>query len=253
MKFLASLTLVFLVLATPLALAQKDALLLHFSFDEGSGTTTVDMSGSGHNGVINGDAEWIDGVHGKALVFNGENTFVEIELASDLAFQTGNSFTAAVWIQTTDTPDPQDGIFGDYRVSTTPFWGMILRPDGNIICYLRDDGGSITITTTTPVNDGKWHHLAFIRDTANGKARLYVDGVLFEEADDPTGDIDSGQNIFLGEHLERYLMAALDDAMLFNRALTEKEIKSIMEGINGTAVSPAGKLTSTWGSIKREF
>ena len=151
MKFLASLTLVFLVLATPLALAQKDALLLHFSFDEGSGTTTVDMSGSGHNGVINGDAEWIDGVHGKALVFNGENTFVEIELASDLAFQTGNSFTAAVWIQTTDTPDPQDGIFGDYRVSTTPFWGMILRPDGNIICYLRDDGGSITITTTTPV------------------------------------------------------------------------------------------------------
>jgi len=250
MRLLTSLTLAFLMLTAPLALAQKDALLLHLPFDKGSGTTAVDMSGDGHDGVINGAAEWIDGVHGQALVFNGTDTFVEIGLTDDLTFNAGDSFTAAVWINTTDTPDPQDGILGDYRVSTTPFWGMILKPDGNIICYLRN-GGSITITTTTPVNDGEWHHLAFIRDTENSKARLYVDGALIEEADDPTGDIDSGQSIFVGEHLERYLKAALDDVMLFNRPLTEAEIKSIMEG-STPAVSPAGNLTSTWGSIKRK-
>jgi hypothetical protein len=249
MKTIGTLTLIFLMLATTLAFAQSDALLLHIAFDEGSGTSVADMSGNGHNGVVHGAAEWTDGMFGKALVFNGTDVFVEIELTDDLTFNAGDSFTAAVWINTTDTPDPQDGIFGDYRVSTTPFWGMILKPDGNVICYLRN-GGAITITTTTPVNDGAWHHLAFIRDTENTKARLYVDGALVEEADDPTGDIDSGQNIFLGEHLERYLMASLDDAMLFNRALTEAEIQAIMNQ-SMTPVSPAGNLVSTWGFIKR--
>jgi hypothetical protein len=249
MKLLTDVILVFLLLATPLALAQKDALLLHLPFDEGSGTTAIDMSGNGHDGVINGAAEWIDGKYGKALVFNGTDVFVEVELTPDLTFNAGDSFTAAVWINTTDAPNPQDGIFGDYRVSTTPFWGMILKTDGNVICYLRN-GGSITITTTTPVNDGNWRHLAFIRDAENKKARLYVDGALIGEADDPTGDINSGQNIFLGEHLQRYLMAALDDAMLFNRPLTEAEIQTIMtQGV--TAISPAGSVASTWGYIKK--
>ena len=251
MKLLTSLTMVFLMLATSLALAQMDALLLYLPFDEDGGTTAVDKSGNGHDGVINGAAAWTDGRHGKALVFNGTDVFVEIELTPDLTFNAGDSFTAAVWINTTDTPDPQDGIFGDYRVSTTPFWGMILKPDGNIICYLRN-GGSITITTTTPVNDGTWHHLAFIRDTDNGKARVYVDGALIEEADDPTGDIDSGQSVFIGEHLNRFLIAALDDVVLFNSPLTEAEIKNIMGGVV-TAVSPAGNLTSTWGSLKSMF
>ena len=251
MRVLASLTLVFLMLATPIALAQKDALLLYLPFDEGSGTTAVDKSGNGHDGVINGAASWIDGRFGQALVFNGTDVFVEIGLTPDLTFNAGDSFTAAVWINTTDTPTPdQDGIFGDYRVSTTPFWGMILKTDGNVICYLRN-GGAITITTTTPVNDGEWHHLALIRDAGNGKARLYVDGALIEELEDPTGDIDSGQSIFIGEHLERYLMAALDEAMLFNRALTEDEIKRVMAG--DVAVSPAGKIASKWGSIKQMF
>jgi hypothetical protein len=245
MKTIGMLTLVSLMLAATLAFAQNDALLLHIAFDE----SVEDISGNGHDGVLNGAAEWTDGVSGKALVFNGIDVFVEIELTPDLTFNAGDSLTAAVWINTTDTPDPQDGIFGDYRVSTTPFWGMILKPDGNVICYLRN-GGAITITTTTPVNDGEWHHLAFVRDTADAKARLYVDGALAVEADDPTGDIDSGQNIFLGEHLERYLMAALDDAKLFNRALTEAEIQTVMNQ-SMTPVSPTGNLTSTWGSVKK--
>ena len=45
----------------------------------------------------------------------------------------------------------------------------------------------------------------------------------------------------------------IDDVGLFNVALTQDEIIDIMEnGLEATlAVAPAGKLTTTWGSLRK--
>jgi hypothetical protein len=44
----------------------------------------------------------------------------------------------------------------------------------------------------------------------------------------------------------------IDDVALFNKALSQAEINSLMtKGImKGSAVEPVGKLTVSWGSIK---
>ena len=250
MKILtAGLVLVSLfALSLPTALAQKDALLLYLPLDGDA----KDASGNGHDGIVEGNDEWVDGKFDKALFFNGTDTFVQIPLEKDITFTEDSSFTAALWLNSEVMPVPsQDGVFGNYRESTTPFWGLIIRPDGTLIYYLRN-GGSITPVSKTIVNDGEWYHIALLRDTKTKKAALYVDGKLEEEMADPTGNINSGQDIFLGEHLNRFFEGILDEVMLFSRALTQKEIQSIMDG-GLKAVSPANNAASTWGIIKMDY
>lgn len=44
----------------------------------------------------------------------------------------------------------------------------------------------------------------------------------------------------------------INEVAIFNKALTQDEIKDIMEkGLKPTAVSPSGKLAATWGRIKK--
>ena len=47
---------------------------------------------------------------------------------------------------------------------------------------------------------------------------------------------------------------ALDEVAVFNRALSQAEIKDAMEGIDKLlAVEAADRLTTTWGQIKAQF
>ena len=45
----------------------------------------------------------------------------------------------------------------------------------------------------------------------------------------------------------------MDDIAIWNRVLSEDEIAQLNQGpiIPGTAVAPAGKLSTTWADIKR--
>ena len=70
-KFLGLLVPVTLILFATIAFAQntdKD-LIFHFSFDEGKGNTTEDVSPNKLEGTII-NADWVEGVVGQALQFN---------------------------------------------------------------------------------------------------------------------------------------------------------------------------------------
>jgi hypothetical protein len=67
-----------------------------YSFDEGTGTTVADASGSGNTGTI-ANATWTTaGKYGKALVFNGTNSWVIIPDTPSLDLTTGE--TLEVWV-----------------------------------------------------------------------------------------------------------------------------------------------------------
>ena len=75
------------------------------------------------------------------------------------------------------------------------------------------------------LNDDEWHVLAGVRDQKAKKIRFYVDGALIGEADDKTQDIDSGQSIWVGEHLNRFYKGLIDEVKVWNRPLTAEELK----------------------------
>ena len=57
-----------------------------------------------------------------------------------------------------------------------------------------------------------------------------------------------------GRHYDRYTTGIIDEVLLFNVALDEADMETLMDdGIQSvTAVEPVDKLATTWGRIKRQ-
>lgn len=69
--------------------------------------------------------------------------------------------------------------FGLSLAGRVPVFGVTGRP-----------GESMTVCGTTPVDDGRWHHVALTRSVATGAMGLWLDGRLEGSSDTgPTGDL----------------------------------------------------------------
>ena len=234
-----------------------EGLVLHLSFDENTiqGDTAKDQSQAGNDGIINGGAKTVAGKHGEALEFDGQDDFVEIPLEDSITFSTGDSLTVQVWIKTDDEPPQNDGIVGNYRPATDAVWILSVRGDdpgtrGKMGFSVRDKGraNSAGLTSKDFLNDDEWHILAGVRDQKAKKIRLYVDSELMGEADDNTKDVNSGQSVWIGEHLNRFYKGLIDEVKVWNRPLTAEELKQ--SELQPSAVDASGKLTTVWGAIK---
>ncbi|UCF17637.1 MAG: hypothetical protein JSW59_09280, partial [Phycisphaerales bacterium] len=73
-------------------------LILHWSFDEGSGKTAFDRSGNGYDGTIEGDPKWVAGKIGGALDFGGDGSHV-INTAAGSAMNGLSALTVTLWIK----------------------------------------------------------------------------------------------------------------------------------------------------------
>ena len=73
-----------LIVLTPSVPAQMDEFLVaHWPFDENSGDKTIDATGNGNDGKING-GKWVEGKFKAALEFNGKDDHVVIPDSKDL-------------------------------------------------------------------------------------------------------------------------------------------------------------------------
>lgn len=234
----------------------EDGLVLHLSFDENTiqNDTVMDQSGNNNHGTINGGATTVSGKHGEALEFDGVDDFVEVPLTASVTFSTGNSLTVQVWVKTDDEPPRNDGIVGNYRPSTNALWMLSINGDndaqrGTMRFAVRDSARvSAGVTSTAFLNDDEWHVIAGVRDQEAKKIRFYVNNELIDEVDDNSQDINSGQSIWIGEHLNRFYKGLIDEVKVWNRPLTADELDH--SGQVPSAVNAAGKITTTWGNIK---
>ena len=233
-----------------------DGLVLYLNFDDNTiqGDTVQDQSGEGNDGTINGGATTAEGKFGQALEFDGADDFVEVPLADSITFSTGDSLTVQVWVKTADQPQENDGLVGNYRQGTNALWMLSVSGDeaatrGRMGFAVRDVGRTYAgITSPGPLNDDTWHLLAGVRDQDAKKVRFYVDGEMIDEVDDNSQDINSGQSIWIGAHLERYYKGLIDEVKVWNRPLTADELAQSAE--QPASVDANGKLTTTWGTIK---
>ena len=87
---------------------------------------------------------------------------------------------------------------------------------------------------------------------------MYVDGKLVAENKDVATKtlFDNETTLKIGQDFnddpKRFFNGIIDEAAMFNRALTRAEIKTAMEGDIMT-VGPAGRLSVTWAKLKGEF
>ncbi|MDT8304021.1 MAG: LamG domain-containing protein, partial [Sedimentisphaerales bacterium] len=223
------------------------SLVAWWKLDEGNGTTVVDYSGNNNHGKFTGEVEWIDGIDGGALRF--PSGWVEMtEYEGVLGTQ---NRTVTAWINTTG--------FGDivsWGLSTEDGQKWIFCVNHNatngIFEALRTECAGSRIVGSTVLTDGQWHHVASVLESGGAPTinniRLYVDGQREIISDSQVVDVNTvsdGRKVWLGEgHHNRMFPGIIDDVRIYERALSQDEIKLLMRGdlfIAWDAKPPKGK------------
>ncbi len=219
-----------------------------YGFEEGTGSTTVDISGNSNNGTIS-NATWSTaGKFGKALSFNGTNASVSIPDSSLLDLTTG--MTIEGWVNPAASGGfrtmmvkerPGDLVYGLYSSSDTN------RPQSQVTV----GGTARLLNATATIPSGSWTHLAATYDGTT--QRLYVNGTQVSTLAisgtilTSNSPLKIGGNSIWGE----WFAGLIDEVRVYNRALTATEIQADMNA----PVSPPdplppsapGTLTATGG------
>ena len=139
------------------------------------------------------------------------------------------------------------------------FFEVLLHPDGFIWMGWKLTGGrNVPAQSPHDVVKDKWQHVAVSFQTGEWWT-VYLDGEVL--IDHPkTGDklVPIDAPLMLGTEeppaLNRYYNGDIDEFALFNRGLSQDEIKEIQGGIQEIlAVDPDAKLPMTWGLLKRRY
>jgi hypothetical protein len=197
-----------------------------WGFDEPSGSTATDASGKGNTGTITSATRTASGRFGGALSFNGSNSWVTIPDANTLDLTTGMTMEAWVrpsaignlWRAVMIKEQPGDLIYALYAGDSKGHAGADVFTNGD---------KSVVGTATTPLDT--WTHLAATYDGAN--LRLYVNGVqaaskaVTGSIRASTGALRIGGNSIWSDE---WFSGLIDEARLYNRALTAAEIQADM-------------------------
>jgi len=131
--------------------------------------TVMDKDGRNH-GTYEGDAYITtrpDDYHNYWLVLDGNGDYLNISDGPNLNFGTNSDFTISAWIKT----DSTSGTI--VSKGDTAIENISLRVDGS--GQIQASYGGYTITSSTTVDDGKWHHIAWTADRGVDQ-ELYIDG-----------------------------------------------------------------------------
>ncbi len=251
-----------LVLTADIADAADPNLVAHWRFDEGSGTTTYDSAGD-NDGNITG-ASWTSGQVGGALRFDGVDDYVEVNDNASLDFGAGN-FTISLWFRTTATDgelvDKSGGGTGRSKGYSLTIGTFGTINDGKIALRVRDGSRRDIIRTQGAYNDGDWHHLAAIRKGSFAwNLNIYVDGVDVATAtlkNQGAGDISNSYDLSIGAKYdagdtntwENFLAGAIDEVIIFGRALSTQEILQLYEAGLVKAYDPSPADGATYVAI----
>jgi len=211
-------------------------------FNENKGEVAKDSSGNGNDGEIKNDPKWGEGKFGKALEFDGEDDWVDV---GDLGLS--GEVTIGMWAK------PDNAVNDDRMISNT------IGPTGPAFT-IRFQNAGVEVWSTiwqqviSSFDNNQWGHYAFVFD-GSGNTTGFYNGVEGSTVSDPPyafTNIGIGANFL--DNWGQYFNGLMDEVVIFNVALVEDDIKSIMTaGLKSvTAVSPAGKLAGVWGAIKAQ-
>lgn len=238
-----------------------DSLILYFSFDEKPDEGVKDLSKYSNNGEIKGETEWVDGRFGKALwLGGGAEDYVWVPDAESL--RVDEAVTVMVWIQAERYTYPGSDWQGILAKGNLPR-SYSLYTEVNKGLHFSTSGatpepyyGSVS-TTKVPLDE--WVHVAAVAETSDngGWHRYYINGEPAGEkffpdfkalpGDTSTDDVGIGR-----KGVGTCFLGILDEVRIWNRALSEEEIKGQMNKGRKAflSVQPQSKLTTAWGHIK---
>jgi hypothetical protein len=217
--------------------AGRSAPVAHWRLDETAGSAAADERGR-HNGTLynfaTDDAQWIEGMDGGALLFDGVDDYVEV---SDYAGVTGTRpRTVTAWIKLSERPYRDQVIAAWGEPTAGSYWLLAVATGGKLRLDCLD---GYALSGAAGVNDTKWHHVAVVLDPVIAGSprvsdvKLYIDGQRQAVFEITERDIDTKAT----EHLRlgaghsptesRHFNGIIDDVRLFDSALSAANIRRI--------------------------
>ena len=205
-----------------------------WSFDEGIGFASADLSGNGHPAAFVGGAWWGSGKSGFGLALDGMSGYADIGVA---IVDRTKSFSILVWAQLSsidswETAVSEDGVTGS-------IFGLKLRGDGthtfdfDLETSDVTNPGFIVAQSTSTARAQEWVHLASVYDAAGkGAAKLYVNGILESLTSVVPPIAATATRFVMGRGLYdgvagSYLCGAIDEVTVYDGALSETQIAAL--------------------------
>ena len=237
-------------------------------FNEEKGDVAKDLTENALDAKFLDPVKWTDGKFDSGLEFKSGG------LANAGVSQVLNvgkaNFSMMAWFKYSNTPDGWHASLISKADLAMPRHGYILCVRGNLdpnnkgkplFWFGLAQGAGIHLFGTSPINDGKWHHLAATADR-KGEMKLYRDGKLEAKKDISAHQKENEDNhkpFTIGGEAgvaSRTLTdGVMDEVALFNVILTEDQIaeiaqKGLARALGAEAVSPNDKLATVWGELK---
>jgi hypothetical protein len=216
-------------------------LVLHYTFDEGSGGRIWDAApvGNNHSTDVPG-AHWIPdgrfgGAYGPSNASENLNRFFPANQA-DLDFDPrGEPYTISVWVRTTATSGYNTILGKDNGISPNiPQFRLWMVNTASFLQGINGAqfGGAFNVSAS-PLNNGQWNLVTLVNylDGTTWRSRVYYnDGTSFSEFNTGSGgrqpgllrigDTTLGGNSWRGQ---------IDDLRIYRRALSQSEIAALYQ------------------------
>lgn len=217
--------------------AVTKGLVSYWSFDEGKGTMAQSAVG-GKPARLHGP-QWVEGVKGTALEFDGQDDYARTELNPALLLGKGD-FTIEVWVMTVSLNSLR--VVGNQRGGASPGYSVSLcegKPTGMAMEGARKVQ---YVEGPTYLADEDWHQIVLVRE--GDKISLYVDGELDKTTTRKDGPCDispkdaANEPTWFGMARVRpkpmnAFEGAIDEVRFYNRALTPEEVEQNYDAVLG--------------------
>lgn len=210
-------------------------LVGYWPFLEGRGTKTIhDLSGKKNHGTIGGNPQWTAGKYGSCLDFDGGGDYVDMGV-TDGIFTESDPVTISVWINPSSFGDNDQGRIID---RATGWYGPYFRVNSYNNLIFQVDGS--TDLQAVSVDDcivlNTWQHVVATWDGTTNCAGVF----LYVNSIDVTSSRQNGVSLVdnssaalrigsMANVAAREFDGQIDNVMIFDRALSAAEIKSLYQ------------------------
>lgn len=245
-------TMLFLLLAGSLYALDTKGLVLYLPFNEGSGAIAKDASGNKNNGELVGNVQWVNGKQGKAIkVFDDAGGNMVVVKDNDMLDIT-DAITFGGWVNIETMPDNHCSFItkaDTYMIHQSNWSGKGIEHEPLLWPF-----DAWQTPASVPIQLNEWHHVIGVFD--GSEIKTYIDGQLMGQRAYTSKIAVTENNVVIGRDSRsccnaRKATMSIDEIVIFNRALSESDIRDIMTG-NIAPVQPRESISTMWGQIKAE-
>lgn len=214
-------------------------LVLHYTFDEGAGTTISDSAkgGNNHTTIVSG-AQWTSsGKFGAA--YGHATTFPSFfpENQTDLDFNPrGDAFSISLWVKLSGTTGYRTLFSKGGTTTASRQYQVWTGTNSSSLVGFSGGSGSNALAATPALSDGNWHLVTFVNynDAGTWRTRVYYDNgdAFVEFAAGANGKV--SHLLRIGEVSTNWnrMNGFIDDLRVYKRALTQAEVAQLHAGTN---------------------